>query len=287
MGSLRDRHDDPWEAIATGLALFGVDPCERVLGYASDGAVEDALDDVAGVDDRDDLAGAPGRCVEAWDRAYNGVRHDEDARERAWERVDAVFEALLPHAGVDYDWPIHYVVAELDDLLGTRAPPLGLSYETHGDADRPDLDSPHPEAFRVQLLDATDGTVLEGVDFRPPPLTSASWASQNRASLVAVVNGRLLADRDLEVVELRGDLEETYALVERSRLDDLESEFGDGVPLFGEVLVGRTAAIAETALEKYDPSNAVDHDERFGRPEPDGTISVEDRSDRNRGSDGG
>lgn len=261
MVSLRDKHEDPVEAVLDGLREFGVDPAEMPW---RDGQLEPST---GSFDD-----------PETYLREHARIAHegfDWMSPEGVWESATELFDRALP-TGFQLDWKWHAHEVAQRSNRGLRA----FGYETTVDVPTSDRDSlepqsTHPPSFHVDLQEAGGGEVVDSVTVRLPPMGSERSARTNHAAAAEALNRTVLDGVGLEIV-LRisqpGDWA-PFAVLTRERLDELQETYGPTVSMFGEPLLERN--LLERALDGFEADNAVDHAAEFGVPEPPETFKLE------------
>lgn len=262
MTSLRDQFEDPAEAVVEGLYELGFDDTDIL------GGVPDLEPDPADFD-------SPVEYLRDHEHTVYGP-FDESSEERKWERATGLFDVAIPSGfALDWKWHAHKVASQASrglELFGhemtTRIPTSDRNYL--------EPKSKHPPVFYVELYEKDDEKIRDEVVIRLPPSKSERSAILNHEAVAEALNRTLLDDLGLELVwrcALPGD-RAPFAILEKDRLNELQSTYGEGVSLFGKEVFER--GLLERALEGYAPENAVDHEAEFGVPEPAETFKVEE-----------
>lgn len=261
---LAETCEDPFTAAIRGFSLFGfTEETVKKRGLPEARNPETVRDGI----------------VNSFQERYGYPGTEPDVR-RAWEKIEELFLIGLPSRfSVDYKVQPHNVAAALDTVIGIWGYSVDVSLPAQPDNTYPHLSGEHPEAFVVRLLDTETDETLDEYPLRLFPHATETLAVRNHGATAALLNRTLLDDIGLELVianEPPGD-NTPFILLEQSRLDALEEEYGSGVPLFHreQPLLDRDPLGSRGSIGSYSPENEVDHEVEFGVPEPENTVRLE------------
>ena len=261
---LREEYDDPIQALVAGFYKFGFD------------------DETIRRSDRyTEVSGSDYETTEAYIRGHLDVMrpHPDDGytNEELWEKLPQKAYTFFPASfRLDWKWQTFKVAIYAEWGLEHYGYETDVEFITDENAtsEYPSISTTHPESFLIIFRDSETNETLDRVPFRPPPAETERKAVLNHEATAAALNQTVLHDRDVEIVQLVGFPGDhtKFAVVRQNRLDQLESQFGEGCPVFGKELVNRN--LGTDALERYEPENARPHRDEFGISEPENTFKL-------------
>lgn len=274
METLRNQHEDPFDAILAGI---------QALGFSGEIILE--------ADPSDPSVDAPDSAYEYLQQDYriafgDGGRRDDPHpidHDDVWDHAGDLFSNVVPTSyALDYEWHAHNVLKQLP--MWRFGYGLSVTFPAKRWARNPSLSTTHPEVFVAHLIDHKTGD-LTHVPMRLPPANTETVATRNQRGAAALVNHAVLDDLGLEIVRqvLHYSDGATFWLLEQAALDQMEEKYGEGLPLFDpdQPLVER--GFLDHAADSYAPDCALDHEAEFGVPEPPNTVKLEPVLDGGRG----
>lgn len=262
--TLSDDYDDPFTAAVRGFSLFGFDEDTVIERGLPEGRNPETVREGV-ITSFQELYGYPGAEVNI---------------EEAWENIEETSLLGLPSRfSVDYKLHSHDLAATLNTVIGIWGYRVEVSLPAQPEKKYPHLSGEHPEAFVVRLLDEETEETRAEYPLRLFPHATETLAVSNHGATAALLNHTLLNEIGLELVIANEPLGDNtpFLLLEQTRLDALEEEYGSGVPLYHreKPLLDRNPLLSRGGVHHYSPENEIDHEDEFRVSEPENTVRLE------------